>query len=151
MPIPKSICDAVSLGGNATEGDIVLAINTMKTNTETAMSRAKTPDPEKFVPKGDHALALNRAEEAEKSLKEINEKQHEKEVETAINQALKAGKIAPTSVEYHTATCRDEAGLKRFKEYAEKAPEIMTDVAFNRENIEDGKTDVSTEDLTKYV
>lgn len=122
MSLSAAIRQALSLKEDANEADAVQAIGQLKSDYGLALNRAKTPDPEQFVPKADHELALNRANAAETELKAFRDK----EVEAAVDAAIEAGKVAPASKEYHLATCHQEGGLERFQAFVASAPEIIT-------------------------
>lgn len=127
MALAKSIRQALSLDENATEADAVVAINQLQSDRNTALNSAQNPDSEKFVPMATHKLALNRAEEAEDKLEEQAKAALKSKIETAINQSLEDGKIAPADVEYFTAMCQAEGGLEKFKEYVAKTPKVVAD------------------------
>lgn len=119
----KTILDALGLDEGADAPAVVTAINKLKTDEVAARNRADTPDPQKFVPKADHDLALNKLrgfEEAEKNRAEA-------EITTAVEAAIEAGKIAPSSKDYHIAACRTDGGLAAFNTMVEAAPEIAGD------------------------
>jgi hypothetical protein len=116
----KAVLDALGLAASSTAADAVVAINALKADTATALNRAQTPDPERFVPKADHQLALNRitAFEAEAKARQ------EAEIVAAVDAAVTAGKVAPASKDYHLAACRQEGGLERFTAMIKAAPVI---------------------------
>ncbi|MDQ7775169.1 MAG: phage protease [Paracoccus aminovorans] len=116
--LPSS--EALGLNPTANAAEAVLAINTLKSAEQLALNRAATPDPEKFVPKADHQLALNRIAgfEAEEKTRA------EKAATDAVDAAITAGKIAPASRDYHLATCRAEGGLERFQSFVAAQPVI---------------------------
>ena len=122
MKLSAAIRQALGLKEDADEAAAVSAIGTLKTDRQLALNRAETPDADKFVPKADYELALNRATTAETSLKSFQDK----EVEAEVDAAIKAGKVAPASKEYHLATCRQEGGLERFKSFVASAPKIIS-------------------------
>ncbi|MCW7552588.1 phage protease [Endozoicomonas gorgoniicola] len=122
MPLSEAMRSALSLKEDATEAEAVQAIGKLKSDHQLALNRAETPDADKFVPKADYELALNRATTAETSLKSFQDK----EVEAEVDAAIKAGKVAPASKDYHLATCRQEGGLERFKSFVESAPQIVS-------------------------
>ena len=68
------------------------------------------------------ALRLGSDATVEQAVARIKEIQSD--LQTALNQALEAGKITPATVEYHRAQCQAEGGLERFKAYVEQAPVI---------------------------
>lgn len=117
----------LGLAAAASETDIMTAINALKDARDVALHRAETPDINKFVPAATHELAVNRATTAEAELAAIKKGALEKDIETAINAALEAGKIAPANKDYYTAMCRTEGGLDQFKAFAASAPAIVAD------------------------
>lgn len=121
MSLSAAIRQALGLNDNANEAEAVQKIGVLKNDHQTALNRAETPDPDKFVPKADYELALNRASSAEVSLKSYQDK----EIEKAVDAAIEAGKVAPASKDYHLATCRQEGGLERFKTFAASAPQVV--------------------------
>lgn len=116
----KTVLEALGLPGTASVVDVVTAINSLKSEKTVALNAAQHPDPEKFVPKADHQLALNRITEFETA----DKARADKEAEGAVDAAITAGKIAPASRDYHLATCRAEGGLDRFRAFVETQPVI---------------------------
>jgi phage I-like protein len=116
----KDVLQALGLQADATPAQAVVAINALKTAEETALNRAQTPDPEQWVPKADHQLALNRISTFEADAKA----RAEAEAVAAVDAAIAAGKVAPSSKDYHLATCRAEGGLERFAAMVAAAPVI---------------------------
>ncbi len=116
-----AVLQALGLTATATAADAVLAINTLKSAEQLALNRAATPDPEKFVPRADHQLALDRIttfEAAEKT-------RADEAAVAAVDAAIAGGKIAPASRDYHLATCRADGGLERFTTFAAAQPVIV--------------------------
>lgn len=93
---------------------------------ETSLNAAKADaaDLEKFVPRADHDVALNRASEAETKLQAQADTALNTAIETAIAGALEKGVITPATADYHKATCQADGGLDRFNAYVEAAPVI---------------------------
>lgn len=119
----KAVLEALGLNAAATAADAVVAIGKLKHAEATALNAAATPDPDKFVPKADHALALNRISEFE-----AGEKDREGEaINATVDAAVEAGKIAPSSKDYHIASCQAEGGLERFNKMVGAAPVIAGD------------------------
>lgn len=116
----KDVLEALGLKADATPAQAVVAINALKAAEQTALNRAQTPDPEQWVPKADHQLALNRISSFEAEAKA----RVEAEAEAAVDAAIAAGKVAPSSKDYHLATCRTEGGLERFRAMVDAAPVI---------------------------
>ncbi len=115
--VEPEIIEALGLNAEADTADAVTAINSLK-------AARGTPSLDTFVPRADYNVALNRADAAEQKLADAAKATHDGEIETAINAALEAGKIAPPSVEYHRAQCAMEGGLARFNEYVKTALEL---------------------------
>ena len=119
--IKTKLALSLGLAENATAEQIVQAAQ-----TATAQARAaETPDLTKFVPRGDYEIVLNRAETAEATLATQAAAAEEAKIETAITDALAAGKIAPNAADYHRAQCRSEGGLERFTAYCAAAPAML--------------------------
>lgn len=119
-PMDPAVLEALGLKPTATAAEAVLAVNALKSAEALALNRAATPDPEKFVPKADHQLALNRIADFEAGEKT----RAEKAASDAVDAAITAGKIAPASRDYHLATCRAEGGLERFQAFVTAQPVI---------------------------
>lgn len=118
--LDRTVLEALGLATTATAADAVVAIGALKSARDTALNSAAHPDPEKFVPKADHQLALNRIgafEAADKTRADA-------EIVAAVDAAVAGGKIAPASKDYHLASCRAEGGLERFKAMVAAAPVI---------------------------
>lgn len=113
----KAICDALGLAANATATDVVVAINALKNDHEVALNSAQHPDPDKFVPKADHDLALNELEELRTDAKE----REAAAMNDAVDAAIAAGKIAPAAREYHLNSCQ-ALGLAAFEKHVDGLP-----------------------------
>jgi len=115
----KAIREALGLDAEATAADAVVAINKLKDDKATALNAAERPDPEKFVPKADHDLALNKLAAHEQAAAE----REAADQQAAVDEAVEAGKIAPASKEYHLATCK-AVGVDKFREMMGTLPVI---------------------------
>jgi len=122
---------ALGLPADADDAAIATAINTMKTERDaakaTALNAEQSPPLERYVPRADYDAVMARAANAEKTLRERDQAAHTAAVEAEIEAAVKAGKIAPVSVEYYRAQCREEKGLAAFKAFISTAPVIGGD------------------------
>jgi len=112
-----SIATSLGLASAAADTDIVEAIASLK-------KRADQPDPQKFVPKTDLDAALTRATAAEQKLTERDKAAHEGKIVSAIDQAVKDGKIAPASKDHYLALCRSEGGLEQFEKLVATLPKL---------------------------
>lgn len=123
-PAMKKIYAALGLTETATEAEALNAIEKLRGDLVTASNRAESPSLDKFVPREDYTLALNRATTAEQALADAKKSELETAINTEIESALAAGKITPATADYHKASCRQDGGLERFKEYVKAAPAI---------------------------
>lgn len=123
----KALCKRLGLSEEATEEQVLSALDTLNGKLETAQNSQQNPSLDKFVPRSDYDTAVQRATNAEQKLQEKEQEQHEAEIDKAVNAALEAGKITPATVEYHKAQCRTEGGLDRFNKFVEAAPSITAD------------------------
>ena len=119
VQMDKAICEALGLAATATAADVVVAITALKAEQAKALNAAAHPDPERFVPRADHDLALNRitAFEADEKARQ------ETAVTAAVDAAIAAGKVAPASREYHVATCK-AVGIEKFQAMVGAMPAI---------------------------
>lgn len=124
MELPKEIASALGLDADDSVESAVTAIKKLKGAVATANNRATNPALDKFVPRADYDVALNQTKEANEKLVTIENQGRDSEIETAINQALKDGKITPATKDYHVANCQQEGGLERFKAFVAASPEI---------------------------
>ena len=125
--LDAAIRQALGLQDEATADDAVAAINGLKAERETALNSAKTPSLEKYVPRADYDLALNRATAAEQTVADLRQAEADAAIDAAIEAALEAKKITPATVDYHRAQCATDGGLARFQAYVEQAPAIAAD------------------------
>lgn len=116
----KAILEALGLSDDASEADALTAINKIQSDEATARNRADAPDSTKFVPRADYDLALNKLS----SFESADKTRQEEAINTAVDAAVEAGKVAPASRDYHVAACRDEGGLERFQKMVDASPEI---------------------------
>ena len=114
------------------------AVTGLKTDLATAANRAENPSLEKFVPRADFDAALAKAANAEQSLAEMIAGQLETAINSAIGQALKAGKITTATADYHKAQCKQEGGLAKFAAYCAAAPSICGDTGLDGRTVETG-------------
>ena len=116
----KAVLEALGLAATATAAEVLLAINALKSEKAVALNAASHPDPQLFVPRADHQLALNRIASFEAEAKA----RAEAEAVALVEAAVAAGKIAPASRDYHLATCRAEGGMQRFRDFVSTQPVI---------------------------
>lgn len=163
FPVWKELLKRLGLPEDATEEQAITALNQVQDDLKTAKNREATPSLDKYVPRADFDQAQQRAANAEQTLNNLKKEREDEAIETAINQALEDGKIAPATVDYHKAQCRTEGGLERFKTFVESAPAITgdsgldgrkapgADKALNSETLKiAGMMGNSEEDLKKY-
>ena len=139
--ILASLLASLGLTSTATFEDALNSITKMKGDLSVALNSAASPPLDKFVPKADYDLALNRATSAEGKLTEQAKATLETAINTEIESALAAGKITPGTKDYHVAQCRQEGGLDRFKQFAAAAPVVAADS--NLKDKKPGETDTA--------
>jgi len=147
----KKILAKLGLAEDATEETALNALGKLQTDLLTALNSARTPPMDKFVPRADYELALNRATTAEAKIAQDEQDKLETEIATAINQALIEGKIAPASKDYYTAMCRTEGGLDQFRTFISSAPKIVPDSGLGGKTPEDSQQTALNADQTKIM
>lgn len=155
---------ALGLSAAATFEDALNHITKLKGDLTVALNSAASPPLDKFVPKADYDLALNRATTAETALADQAKATLETSINAEIDTALKAGKITPATKDYHIAQCRMEGGLDRFKAFCQAAPTVAADSNLDSKKPGDGEATAlnaeeakvaamfgnSAEDINKY-
>ncbi|WP_425087000.1 phage protease [Stappia sp.] len=119
-----ALCRALGLDAGASIDNILAAVERLKTEHQTATAAAQAPDMERFVPRADYDQAIARADTAETALAAEQAKIRDADVNAAIEDAVKGGKIAPASREHYRALCAQEGGLDRFKDLVGTLPVI---------------------------
>ena len=74
------------------------------------------------MPRADHDALVKEANASKARVAELEAAGQDKEINAAIDQALKDGKITPASADYHREQCRSEGGLDRFKDFVKASP-----------------------------
>lgn len=119
MPVPAALCQALNLPETADEALVVARVQTLNLALNAA------PALDKFIPRPDYDAALSRASNAEAKLAEIEQAHLSQQIETALNQALKAGQICHATVDFYRAGCRQEGGLQAFQDFLKTAPPVL--------------------------
>ena len=122
VAIPLALAALLGLDATATDDQAVAAVTQLKA-TATARNNEQPPL-DKFVPRGDYDLVVSRATNAEQALATRKAEDHKAVVDTEIDAALKAGKITPATADYYRATCSEQSGLDRFREFVKAAPSV---------------------------
>ena len=136
-----AVLEALGLNSDASAADAVAAIAKLKEERTTALNSASFPDPEKFVPKADHELALNQIAELE-----AQEKAREEEaINTAVDAAIEAGKIAPSSRDFHIAAVK-ASGVEAFNTALAGLPKIAAPSGLDDKEPGKGAPKLSTEE-----
>ncbi|HDZ9236855.1 TPA: peptidase [Vibrio cholerae] len=143
MKLSQLIAAALGLAETATEQDAVIAINSLKSEKDIALNRASNIDLNVAVPKETYQLALNRAETAEAALKAIQES----EIDALVEDAIKAGKVAPANKEMFLGMCRAEGGIEQFKKFVETAPAIANSDPKKKSAVVNAEGELSAEEM----
>lgn len=122
LAIPLALAVLLGLDASATDDQAIAAATQLKA-TATARNNEQ-PSLDKFVPRQDYDQVVSRATNAEQALADRKASEHQATVEAEIDAALKAGKITPATVGYYRATCSEQAGLDRFREFVKAAPVV---------------------------
>ena len=127
----EQLVAALGLPAGSTFATALNHIAKMKSDQTIALNQAQNPPLDKFVPRADYQVALNRAESAENGLKEVKQAELDVAINSEIDGALKAGKITPATKDYYIAQCRQEGGLEKFKEFVKLAPAVAGDTGLD--------------------
>lgn len=112
---------------NEHEKGIRARLGLPETATHAEVARVALAQLDSLVPRADLEQALHRAQAAEAALHQLRQEQHAAEVRRAIDDARKAGKIAPASVPHYERMCATPEGLQAFRELVATLPSIVAD------------------------
>ena len=130
-PTMKRLFTRLGLAETATEDEALAAVETLHGSLATAQNRAETPDLAKFVPRADYDATLARASNAEQQLVDQAAAARDAAIETAVGEAVAAGKVTPAGADYYRAQCRSEGGLEAFAKFVAAAPVVGEKTAMN--------------------
>ncbi|EFO33229.1 I protein [Roseibium sp. TrichSKD4] len=116
-----ALCRQLGLADEASDTAILEAVKAKDGELQTALNKADQPDPQKFVPKADYELVSGKLSTALNKVAELEGA----EAEQVVDQAIKDGKITPSSKDYHLAACKTEDGLNSFRKMVEGAPTLI--------------------------
>lgn len=134
-----AILAALGLPETATEQDAVDAINKLLADKQTALNSERVPSLDKYVPRQDYSRMEQRALNAEQQLAQQKKGDLEKAINAEIEGALAAGKITPATKDFYVASCQEEGGLQRFRDFVKAAPSVTDPVTPTGEAKEVGK------------
>ncbi|MEN3760255.1 phage protease [Aeromonas veronii] len=118
VKLPLVLTQLLGLAEDATAEQAVTAINAMQAQQQIALNAQQ--DPTKFVPAATHQLALNRSQELEAKLAEIEKSK----VDALVDAAIAEGKVAPADKAMYVGLCSTEAGREQFTAWCGRAPVI---------------------------
>ena len=133
----KAIAKALGLDEDADAATILAAIETRNTETAAVLSALEVENlaeaPDAITALGDEKTRVLAAkDEASAEIKTLTErldamatKDRDREIASALDQAVKDRKIAPASREHYKKMCEAEGGLEQFRELAATLPAII--------------------------
>jgi phage I-like protein len=120
-----NIAKALNLAADADEGAIIKAVEALSAKPAEVVQ----PDLNAFVPRSDYDALKLRVDTAEAQAKADKEAAHASAVESAITEALKAGKVTPAAEAYHRAACSTPGGLAAFRAFVAASPAVVANTA----------------------
>lgn len=151
---------ALGLPVDATPEQALAAVQKMQADfkaSEVALATAraevaKGPGLDKFVPRADYEQALARAGAAEKLIADEKAAAHKVAVDAEIEAASKAGKVAPTSVEYFRKQCATPEGLAMFRDFLKTSPMVVADSNLDKKPVPGaGDPQITDEQMAIYT
>jgi len=127
VPMNKELLAALGLPETATEAEALTAVkslNATKAKAETQTDRSPV-DLTAYAPRADLNAMESRALAAERQLAELAAAQLKKDAEAAVDEAIKARKIAPASKAEYLALCATKEGLGSFQRIMAASPAVI--------------------------
>ena len=118
----KALCKKLGLQDEASASAILAAVDTLVSDKDKALNAAQAPSLEKFVPRADYDKIKGELETANNAIKTAADAKQEADITTAVDDAVKAGKVPPASRDDYVAQCRKDGGLDEFKKFVSGAP-----------------------------
>lgn len=115
-----ALCKSLGLTDEASDQAILAAVTQLQDDKKIALNKAETPDATLFVPRADYDQLKGNLETAQNKIDTIEGQK----AEAVIDQAIKDGKVAPSSKDYHLAACKQDGGLEAFKAMVAASPSI---------------------------
>lgn len=134
----KDILDALGLAHSSTKADAIASIGKLKGDCETALAAAKHPPLERFIPRADYDAVEQRAVAAEQKLAERDAAETKAKAETLVDEAVKAGKIAPVSKDHYLALAA--ADYSAVESLLKVTPSIIKQSDLDKLKASDGTT-----------
>lgn len=122
------------------------AVKQQATDLQTAKNSEGQPDLASYVPVDTHNQALQRALNAEQELSNHLTTARNAEIDTAIDDAVAAGKIAPSNKEFYRTACNSEDGLANFRKFVASAPVIAPESNLDGKKVTNHKTALNSEE-----
>ncbi|MEM7667518.1 MAG: phage protease [Pseudomonadota bacterium] len=139
----KALCAKLGLAPEASDTAIATAVEELQSDKVKALASAEAPSLDKFVPRADHDKLKGDLETAQSRLSKIDEDA----VEGKVDAAIKAGKIAPASRDYHVAACKaDPAAFDAFIEGTPKLPVTEGSELDGKKPDDKGTSELTAED-----
>ncbi len=142
----KNIAKMLGLSEDASEADIMAAIQKKDDDHKTQLAAAATPPVDKFMPRADYDAMKERAETAESKLGEAEIAAFQAKVDEAIEQAVKDQKIAPGSKTHYASLCKDEDSLNSVLEAIDASPKVVTGSGLDGKTPPDASTELTAEE-----
>jgi phage I-like protein len=117
--LDKAIAEALGLASDASAADAVQAIGKLKDERRTALARAESPDPDRYVPKATHEAQVETARQQVRD--EIATARAAEAAEAAVDEAIEQGKVAPADREFFVAAAKGD--IEKFRAAMERTPE----------------------------
>lgn len=122
----KALCKKLGLMAEASGEAILAAVDTLIGDKDRALNSASTPSLEKFVPRADHDKVVGERDAAVTALNTFKAESQDGEITALVDEAVKAGKVAPASKDFYLAICRKDGGVDEFKKFIASAPVLTS-------------------------
>lgn len=116
----KALKASAEVEAKATELEVANA----KLKSELAAVKDAQPDIKSFVPRADFDAVVARTAQLEKVASDEKAAAHKALASKAIDEAVKAGKVTPSTRDFYEKTCATPEGLADFQAMCAKAPVI---------------------------
>ena len=143
----NKLLQALGLKPGANEEEAVAALNSIKEEINNLKVAVNSDDQKTdVIPRADYQLAINRAEKAEAAIVQKQREDFEIALNDALGDAVKDGKIAPSSREFYQKTIRSTDDLSDFNSFINSAPPVLENQRIPEGRADSGKTELNAEE-----
>ncbi len=119
------LCRMLGLKDEASDSAILNAVEKQRDENKASLNKLnQAPNAKEYVPISEYEAVKAELNSLNATAKDAAEKTKNDEIETLVGDAVKDGKIQPSSKDYYLNACKAENGIEEFKSFIADAPSM---------------------------